>query len=260
MKQNYFKIKNLAVFLTYVLASSFWIYYRKVAVLPLGFLVVMLIFIIRKRFTKEELIAAIIGLLFIVLEIGPYVSIQHPVYKIGLRFGSEIKTEAEEVVENLSSVESISEKIKLLENTLEIDKQNIDIYNLLGWNLLKLEEIDEAIKYFEMGLAIEDNELLSVNLSIANELNKKNPEYYQYFGSLLLIQEKDYLNAKKYLLKSLSIDGINDEEMLKTIYFNLALCYYNLEDIPFAKMYLEKALALRPDDKKNNILKDSLNY
>ena len=98
------KIQRISLNLTFILVSSLWIYLEKAAVFPLGFLAVLLVFIIRKNVSKENIISAIIGVLLLLLEVGPYVSIQHPIYKIGFRLSGEIETETEEVLKTIVSI------------------------------------------------------------------------------------------------------------------------------------------------------------
>lgn len=218
--------KVIPQYLLYAVIASFWVYNDQIPIIPLGLILVVTILIIRKEINTKKILIVVLGTSLIFLKIGPYITIEHPIYKLGFRFCSDLKTEAMEIVENISLLDSVDQKIKVLEEYLLVNDNNPEIYNLLGWNYLKLEKYSEGIDSFEKALSLKYSENIETNLIIAKEMSHHNMEYYQYFGTLLLNQENDYTYAIKFLLKSISSKEIEDDEMLNTVYYNLAASYY----------------------------------
>lgn len=179
-------------------------------------------------------------------------NVEPSILKIGAVHDSEIP------IHHFGSLNENPEKIR---KYIEIEKKNIDGNYLkafeVGAQLHEIGEMEEAVKYLNQSLNLNDKFLFSwLELGIiflkAGELDKaeetlkkaeslgKHEMIYFHLGVLHGIK-KDYNPALEYFKKAVEMNDKNAD-----IFFNLALAYMNLGIKEEAKKMLLKAKFLNP--------------
>lgn len=99
--------------------------------------------------------------------------------------------------------------IEIFDQILEIEPENIEAINGKGSSLLKLNQIDEAEKYFDYSISIRETSSALISKGIINKNKRKYEEALNYYDKA--IQENPDLNNIVTLLKNEVIELIDED-------------------------------------------------
>ena len=99
--------------------------------------------------------------------------------------------------------------IEIFDQILEIEPENIEAINGKGSSLLKLNQIDEAEKYFDYSISIRKTSSALISKGIINKNKRKYEEALNYYDKA--IQENPDLNNIVTLLKNEVIELIDED-------------------------------------------------
>ena len=113
------------------------------------------------------------------------------------------------------------------------------------------ETPSEYIPYVVLG---NDKEVTNVKIREAKAYIKRAPNLPMGYVDLAMgyAAALDYLKAIKNLNKALELADTND--MLGIIYYNLAVCYYHINDFEAAKENIRKSIQIKEAEDKNYLL------
>jgi len=115
---------------------------------------------------------------------------------------------------------------KLLKKIIALNKNNSEIYFLLGMHFLKKEIIEQSLMCF--------NNVLNINAQSSKAYSNIGVIYSKYL--------KDHQGAIKYIKKSINIDSKNEISL-----YNLGLSLTEIGKRVEANQYYKKALAIKPN-------------
>lgn len=99
--------------------------------------------------------------------------------------------------------------IEIFDQILEIEPENIEAINGKGSSLLKLNQIDEAEKYFDYSISIRETSSALISKGIINKNKRKYEEALNYYDKA--IQANPDLNNIVTLLKNEVIELIDED-------------------------------------------------
>lgn len=99
--------------------------------------------------------------------------------------------------------------IEIFDQILEIEPENIEAINGKGSSLLKLNQIDEAEKYFDYSISIRETSSALISKGIINKNKRKYEEALNYYDKA--IQTNPDLNNIVTLLKNEVIELIDED-------------------------------------------------
>ena len=208
---------------------------------------------------KLLFIFAIIGLILGVVGIGFHITYQYPMLGIGFHIGYKINTECDYALQKIEKEKSIEKKIEILENAIKKDKKSYKAYNRLAWLKVMEEEFYKAKEYFENALNLKpESKSLKGNINLVDNLIKNNAYAYFQLGSMLLENDDNIYQGIRFLKKSLEFNQIKEQEILTSIYYDLAIYYKAIGEYKKSLNNINKSLNINPDDKDALELKREL--
>jgi tetratricopeptide (TPR) repeat protein len=132
---------------------------------------------------------------------------------------------------NLEKLKSDYEDLKKAESLTNSEKDLMFIYNEIGKILYKMDQLDNALSYFERSLSLA-KELNDTNMQ-ANTLNNI---------AIIHAERRELYKALSYCEESLNLQT-NEKEKANT-YKNMALIYNEKGDYQEAVKYFQKAIEI----------------